>query len=57
MPRYLDQLTVEELERVVIGGDNLLTNQETVFIETILGTTEYQRILHPYAKKLGSINL
>ena len=52
MPRYQDQLTGEEPERVLIGGDNLLTNRETVFIETILETTEYQRILNPYAKKL-----
>ena len=56
MPRYQDQLTGEEPERVLIGGDNLLTNQEAVFIETILETTEYHRILHPWAKKLGSIN-
>ena len=51
MPRYQDQLTGEEPERVLIGGDNLLTNQEAVFIETILETTEYHRILHPYAKE------
>ena len=56
MPRYQDQLISEEPERVLIGGDNLLVNQEAVFIETILETKEYNRILNPYAKKLGSIN-